>query len=371
MEALLRAFRTEMEQTPQDPIWHAEGNVWEHTKLVLEALETLEGYQQSDSRNQMILRMAAIFHDVGKIRTTRQEDGRWVAPGHSRVSAEIARQTLWLERGFCGTEDALAVREAVCGLIRYHALPVHAIDEADGKLRLLRLASNGTLASGLTVENLCILARADILGRQCPDQALLLEKVALCEELAREAGCLSGPYPFPTGHTQRAYLAGRNIPADYPLYEDTWGTVLMMSGLPGTGKDTWIQNHCPQLPMVSLDEIRKTRHIAPTDDQRPVLEEARKQAKEYLRAHQSFVWNATNLSPFVRKKQIDLFSAYGAAVKIIYMETDWAEQMRRNRERAVAVPENAICRMLEILSPPEAWEAHWVQWNIALFEGEI
>ena len=88
--------------------------------------------------------------------------------------------------------------------------------------------------------------------------------------------------------------------------------------------------------MISLDEIRKEMRISPTDKQSKVLENARERAKELLRKKQSFVWNATNLSPMVRGKQIKLFSQYHALTRIVYLETDWEEQLRHNASRAVA-----------------------------------
>ena len=45
------------------------------------------------------------------------------------------------------------------------------------------------------------------------------------------------------------------------------------------------------------------------------------------------------------------------------LETSWQEQVRRNAKRAAAVPENAICHMLEKLSPPEGWEGERVVWQ--------
>ncbi len=364
MNAYIQHLQNELEQTPQDPIWHGEGNVWNHTKLVCDAMTTLPEYLEADETTRKALYLAAVYHDIGKARTTCQKDDRWAAPSHARVSAQMARQMLWLEQGLCGTKEMQQLRETVCGLVRYHSLPLHAIDEPDGKLRLLRFAANGSLASRLTVKNLCTLAKADILGRICPDQQELLEKVALCQELAREAGCYESPYPFPDTHTRFAVLSGKDVPVDYPLYDDTWGEVILMSGLPGTGKDTWIRENCADLPMISLDDIRRDMKILPTDNQSKVLEFARACAKEYLRKKQPFVWNATNLSPMVRGRQTSLFADYGASVRIVYLETDWAEQLRRNRNRPDAVPERAVCKMLDTLMPPEIHESQRVDWLI-------
>jgi hypothetical protein len=38
-----------------------------------------------------------------------------------------------------------------------------------------------------------------------------------------------------------------------------------MSGLPGAGKDSYIKKYLPGLPVISLDDIRVSMHIDPTD----------------------------------------------------------------------------------------------------------
>lgn len=360
-DVLSQELWQQMKQTPQDPVWHGEGNVLSHTQMVCEALTSLPAYQNADVKTQKVLLLAATIHDIGKVHTTRQKDGHWVSPGHSRIGANMARQILWRDFGFCGTPEKQQLRETVCSLIRYHGLPPHAIDEPDGLLRLRKAAANGALTPMFTVENLCILAEADIRGRICPDKAELLDKVQLCRELAKEGGALDSPYSFPSDYTAFSYLSGKHIAPEYPLFDDTWGEVILMSGLPGTGKDTWIQENL-DLPMISLDDIRKELSISPVDNQSKVVDAATQRAKELLRKKQPFVWNATNITPQTRGRQMKLFTAYGAAVKIVYLETNWAEQLRRNAGRKETVPEKVICAMLEKLSPPERWEAHQVQW---------
>ena len=117
-----------------------------------------------------------------------------------------------------------------------------------------------------------------MLGRQCVDQQEMLEKIAFCEELAKEEGCYEACYPFPSLNTRRAFLSGREVWKDQNLYDDTWGEVILMSGLPGTGKDYWIEHNVPHLPMISLDDIRKKHKIASTEEQGRVANIAREQA---------------------------------------------------------------------------------------------
>lgn len=217
-----------------------------------------------------------------------------------------------------------------------------------------------------TIELLCVLCESDALGRICQeekDRIHMAEQVQLCREFAMESGCYTNLFPFPSAHTRYSYLARKDIAPEVELYDDTWGEVILMSGLPGTGKDTWIEEHYPELPMISLDEIRKEMKISPTDNQSKVVEIARERARELLRRKQPFVWNATNLSPMVRGKQIKLFTQYHASTRIVYLETDWEEQLRRNSGREDAVPEQVICHMMEELVLPEVQEAQRVEWH--------
>ena len=364
IENALSSFVIPMSRTQQNPTFHAEGDVWTHTKMVCEEMVMLDSFRNLTEDEQQILFLAALLHDIGKIPTTRWEGGRWISPNHTLVGSKMARQFLWLDMGLCGTPDKMEFRETVCNLIRYHSFPPYAIDDPDGKRKLIAIAANGELCPLFSIELLCVLCEADALGRVCreeQDRIDMMERVLLCREFAFSLHFLHGPFLFLSDHTKFAYLSGRNIPPEVELYDDTWGEVYLLSGLPGTGKDTWIKNIT--LPMISLDEIRKELKISPTDNQSRVLEIARERAREFLRKKQPFVWNATNLSPMVRAKQINLFNQYHASTRIIYLETDWSEQLRRNASRPDAVPEQAICHMMEELVLPEAKEAHRVQWH--------
>jgi len=366
IENQLSSFVISMSRTEQNPAFHAEGDVWTHTKMVCEELVKLDAFCNLTADKRQAVFLAALLHDIGKIPTTRWEDEKWTSPNHTLVGSKMARQFLWQELGLCGTPEKLQFRETVCNLIRYHSFPPHAIDDPDGKRKLLAIAANGQNCPMFTIELLCTLCEADALGRECIDEndrIHMAELVQLCREFAKESGCYDAPYPFPSAHTQISYLGGKDIAPEVELYDDTWGEVILMSGLPGTGKDTWIQEHYPDLPMISLDEIRREMIIAPTDNQSKVLEIARERARELLRKKQPFVWNATNLSPMVRAKQINLFTQYHASTRIVYLETDWNERLRRNAGRADAVPEQAICHMMEELVLPEAKEAHRLQWH--------
>lgn len=349
-----------LSKVEQNPAWHGEGDVLRHTKLVCEALWELDSFRRLPEDGQREVFLAALLHDLGKAVRTRLEDGVLISPGHGAAGAKMARQLLW-ER-LSGTPEKQNLRETVCALIAFHSLPSHAILREDGAKGLRKAASVGLNAPGFTVEKLCILAEADARGRICPDQKEILERIELCRQLAMEEGCFTGPYRFPSAHTGYRYFTSENIAPHVPLYNDTWGQVVLLSGLPGTGKDTFIETYCPGAAVVSLDEIRKELGVSPTEPQGAVAEEATQRAKALLRRKESFVWNATNLTEDTRRRLISLFTGYGAAVQIVYLETPWQENLRRNENRQRSVPPVQMAKMLQKLSPPMSWEAHDVKW---------
>lgn len=355
-------FAEGLRQTQQSPRYHAEGDVYVHTMMVVEALKGLSEYQELNELQRHILCVAAMLHDIGKIPTTVFEMGDWHTPHHAPTGSRMARELLWKEYGLCGQKELMELREAICFLIRYHSFPPVAIEQKNARLRLHRMAANGLLIPDFSIKMLCVLCKADMLGRQCVDQQEMLEKIAFCEELAKEEGCYEACYPFPSLNTRRAFLSGREVWKDQYLYDDTWGEVMLMSGLPGTGKDYWIEHNVSQLPMISLDDIRKEHKIAPTEEQGRVANIAREQAKAHLRKHQPFVWNATNITPQMRESLIGLFESYRAHVRIVYLEAEWQIMLDRNSSREAIVPQAVIEDMLGKLVLPEAYEARKTDW---------
>ena len=361
-DTALSRFEEALCNTRQSPKYHEEGDVYIHTMIMLDALTKMPEYQALEERQRHILKVAAMLHDIGKIPTTVFEEGDWRSPHHAPTGSRMVRELLWKEYGLCGQKELVEVREAICLLIRYHSFPPVVIEHEQARLRLHRMAADSLLSPDFSIKMLCILSKADMLGRKCADQQALLEKIALCEELAKEEGCYEGSFPFPSAHTRRAYLSGRDVWKEQDLYDDTWGEVTLMCGLPGTGKDTWVCRHLSDLPVISLDEIRRIHKIPPTTGQGGVAHIAREQAKAHLRNRQPFVWNATNVTPRLRESLISLFESYRARVRIVYLETDWQTMLNRNRSREAVVPQPAIDTILGKLSLPETYEARTVEW---------
>ena len=362
LQSRFGAYLSKMAETPQNPAWHSEGDVLAHTKLVCENLIIMQEWKGLERRKREELFIAALLHDIGKTVCTRLENGEYVSPNHSAIGAGMVRTMLWKEFCICGSDEAQQFRECVCSLIRQHTRPVNTYFSDSPEYQAVRLSSIGELVRDFSCELLCVLTEADIRGRKSDDAKELSERLGYFKEVALEAGCYKEYLRFPSSFSRYAYLSGRNILPGQELYNDTWGTIILMSGLPGTGKDTYIKENYPGLPVISLDSLRKEMKISPTDEQGKIVQAAREQARVFLREKQPFVWNATNISPLIREKTIELCMDYKAMVKVVFLEAPWDEMLDRNQNRKDAVPQRAIEKMLDKLIPPDLSEAHEVEW---------
>ena len=356
--ALLHGLR----HVGQNPAYHGEGDAWTHTRMVCEALVGDREYREASALERAELFVSALLHDVGKATRTRREGGAWVSPGHALAGAQIARQFMWQVLDIAGTEEKRLFRETVCLLVRFHSKPLHFLSSPAPERLAMSMAAEGDLVGGFMLSKLAILVRADIEGREAKDVGRLMDEIALFSSTADELGCLRSPPRFADAFSRFAWLEGRIKYPGQQLYNDTWGTVYMMCGLPGTGKDTWIRRNLAEHPVVSLDAIRESTGITWEGRQGPVVAHAIEKAREYLRARQPFVWNATCLRPDFRNRELQLFRDYGAYTKIVVLETPWLEEMKRNSERAAAVPKGVIEALLGKFTPPSIREAHEISW---------
>src|SRR5690242_580781 len=280
--------------TPQEPAHHAEGDVSTHTRMVVEALAGMEAWRALPEGERGIVFAAALLHDVAKPVCTRVEpDGRITSPGHARLGEHMARAILWQGDGL-ETPTPLPMREAICALVRFHGLPLWLLDKADPT----HAAVEASLRARL--ELVALVAEADVRGRIASDRDALLERVALFRAFCEEWGCLRAPYAFASDHARFVYFHQRKADPAYAAYDDTTFAVILMSGLPGAGKDTWIARNHPDLPVVALDRIRRELKVAPDEDQGAVAQAAKARARELLRRREPFIWNATNVTRALR-----------------------------------------------------------------------
>lgn len=340
----------QMADCPQDALHHAEGDVLVHTRMVVEALVSMHAWRALPQCERGVVFTAALLHDVAKPVCTRIEDGRITSRGHSKRGAITARSLLW------SLGLPIEEREQVANLIRYHQIPFFLIDKPGSQRTLFEVSQSARC------DLLALVTEADARGRVCADQQKLLDNISLFTQYADEQNCLQGPKQFPNDHSRFLYFRKEERDPEYPAYDDTVCEVVLMSGLPGAGKDFWVAENLPGYPVISLDELRREMGVSPTANQGPVVSRAREAARVYLRKKQPFVWNATNISRQMRELSINLFAAYNARVRIVYVEAPEERLHAQNRERDNAVPAEVIRKLTARWEVPDLTEAHRVDW---------
>ena len=346
----------DMNNVPQHALHHAEGNVAIHTRMVLEALQHTATWQSLPEQKREIVWTAALLHDVEKRSTSVDEgDGRISAKGHARRGENTTRAILFRD---CPTP--FYIREQIAALVRYHGLPIWLMEKEDPVKRLCE--------ASLRVDTslLKLISEADIRGRICEDGNRLLESTELFEMLCREQDCWGKPRLFATDAARFHYFHAEDGYIDYVPHEQFKCEVTLLSGLPGMGKDYYIQSLGADIPVVSLDAIRRKYKLSPTDKSANgwVVQTAKEEARTYLRKGQDFIWNATNITRQMRGQLIDLFIDYGAKVKIVYLEKPYKVWRQQNRNREYALPEQVLDVMLQKLEVPQLTEAHRVEYVV-------
>jgi putative nucleotidyltransferase with HDIG domain len=340
-----------LEGCQQDPIYHAEGDVLIHTKMVCEALISSLSWRQLPLQERSMLFAAALLHDVAKPAFTKiEENGRISSKGHARQGARMVRQIL----AQFDPPVQFSIRETVCAIVQFGSLPIWLLEKPNPQQSVIKASQV------VRCDFLALLAEADVRGRECSDRQEILDKIQLFREFCQENNCLDSPRQFPSAHSRFIYFRKDNGNPDYEAFDDTRCEVVLMSGLPGSGKDYWIRENLPNWPVISLDALRKEMNVPPDENPGNVIVEAKKRAREYMKSGRSFVWNATNTSKQMRQQLINFFAGYQARIRIVYLEVPLEEILRRNRERAAAVPEAVIRKLADRLDIPDITEAHQV-----------
>ncbi len=332
----------------QDAEWHAEGDVWTHTKMVCAQLPRLEGWTELTAHERTVLIFTALFHDSGKPLTSQldPDSGRITSPKHALKGEHLARSVLRDLR--CD----LSTREEIARLVRFHGRPAFLLEKTEPAHEVVSL-------SWLVCNKLLYLfAIADTRGRTAGDSGRPEENIQLWKLVADENDCFARPYPF--ANDQARFLFYRQKPPSlhYIPFEDYRCTVTMMSGLPGSGKDTWLAANRPELPVVSLDGVRVELDVEATEDQGQVIQVARERCRELLRAGRSFAFNATNVLRQTRLRWIDLFADYGARIELVYIEPSLDVILAQNKRRKCPVPDRVIRDLAAKCEPPTLSEAH-------------
>jgi tRNA nucleotidyltransferase (CCA-adding enzyme) len=137
----------------QNPKWHPEGDVFEHTMQSLDAAAQVS--YETDEQKLLVL-YAALCHDLGKPKTTEEREGRIISYEHPRKGVPMTKKLL---RRITRNKE---LTDKVAILVEYHMMPLEFTQSGAKFAAYKRLARK---IAPLTLHELSLLAIADRRGR--------------------------------------------------------------------------------------------------------------------------------------------------------------------------------------------------------------
>jgi tRNA nucleotidyltransferase (CCA-adding enzyme) len=165
----------------QDPRWHPEGDVFEHTMQALDAAAAI-ARTYDDRHKALVLLYTALCHDLGKATTTQKTPNGITSYNHEVEGVELGRSML---KHITENHD---IKAAVLKLVRHHMTPVIFVKDGAKPSAYKRLANK--LAPEATIALLGDLAYADVRGRNPIEQRPLtidIPEIGIFLERAQEA----------------------------------------------------------------------------------------------------------------------------------------------------------------------------------------
>jgi tRNA nucleotidyltransferase (CCA-adding enzyme) len=224
--------------TAQEPEWHPEGDVMEHTMHCLDALVSLGEWTTAGNLRRRMLSFAVLAHDFGKPSTTQRAERRgalrWVSPGHEAAGGPISDS--FLRR----IGAPLDLDPPVRALVVHHLVHHHGRDGEFSDTQVRRLARKLWPA---TIDDLAVVMAADALGRPplAADNILALvgRLRARASALAVEA---SAPRPLVLG--RHLVAMGRKPSPDFkPVLDAAFEAQLDGAFADEAGGLAWLREH--------------------------------------------------------------------------------------------------------------------------------
>lgn len=359
----------EFKNTIQDPIWHAEGDVHIHTDMVLKELYKIfenEGLNFTPEERQILI-LSALLHDIAKPICTKVVDGRVKASGHEIKGRDYLVFRL-LELDLC-EESYLQI----LNLVGKHQRPKLAV------IKNLPREEYFQLSNLFSYHLMYWLEIADIRGRVCEDleeQILYLDEYYQISKKLDDEDFLDisnnmhlTEYEIKVGD----YLKNHGLiysldEASSKLYDfkANYPHAIILCGISGSGKSTYIKNNFKDYKVISMDNIRAELCGNRRDQSRnsEVALIAKERLKQALRAKEKVVWDATNTRKDFRDQLITLCHRYNALTELHVLLSKESKIRIQNKNREFNVPEEVITRQINKFQFPDRNEAVVVNYII-------
>ena len=327
--------RVDHNDAPIFSSWHLEGSIWTHTMMVVSAMQSTAKHH----KNIKELLVAALLHDVGKVytREVNEEKQKVTFYGHPGFSTFLARDML----NKIDPELTEKQQQYILYLVNHHQVLFNLTDSMTDKAFQKLVDKFDNEEGSFLLSDLMLLRDADSIGR-----------------IATADGALDkGKYNQLEGTLTDNFL---NYSQEGPTKKDDSPKAVIMVGLPGAGKSSYITEHLANYTLVSRDA--QIEHLAGdmdyntafnTVDQKEVDNLYEQAFSVAIQKKQDLVVDKTNLTHNSRMKSINRLRDNGYSIKINVLMPTLLEVGRRNKQRTgKVIPPDVMRRMMTTFEMP-------------------
>jgi len=353
--------------------WHAEGDVFVHTKMsVDEAWKIIQGQTLHknpgfDLAAKQNIYIGAMLHDFGKPLTTIIHEGpeeKITAHGHDVAGTVPARE--FLKKYF--PEFNFARREWIINLVEHHMQPQFMVKDGADDLRFKRFSLEVDTEQVYNVEIAEHLGR---IGYNMDQRDVYMDGF---KQKCQELDIFGKNWVIPNSDhlSNFAYANMRwkilfnhmneydsnNMKVIEKLMAKDPFELMLTVGIPGSGKSTYTQKFHPNVERISMDDERERLCGTANDMSRngEVFNNCFAKLNKVLSARQNVIWDATSWTRKARKVLIDSARKKGAVITIVYFDTPLELALQRNQIRDRHTPEDVIKMFYSKLQAPKPYE---------------
>jgi putative nucleotidyltransferase with HDIG domain len=318
-----------LEQCPQSPKYHAEGNVLNHTKLVLRMFQENQDLFYLSEEDKTILYWASMLHDIGKPLVTEWKENRWSAQGHEMAGVHIARNFL-LSR----PEISHEVRRKILDIVRWHFVPFRFMKQnrPDSDFMKMYFMSDLRLIGVFSV--------FDFFGRVCIDKedsvkrihTFVDEKLPFLESVFgswQEINHLFHNWNpkqknvfYSAVDTGRFDFVEKLLKKEYKEESDFVSKVTLIVGLPESGKTQFLNTHFGKITRIDLKDfdldIAQEQHTHFYIQRR--LVEFKYHLKVMVKHYPELIIDGNNTNLEIRKGITEILKGLGCEVEALVLE---------------------------------------------------
>lgn len=374
----------DLKNTPQDKVWHAEGDVEIHTSRVIDEIYSQMDKNEIKGEERVICVLSALLHDIAKPLTTREREDpdrvKIIAPRHAtRGRSYLAYKIFDLGLSY----DSLTTILELVGL--HHRPKWYVMDDKSE-------SSYALLNRRVDPKFLYVLEMADILGRDCADRQTQIDYIELFRLFSEEYGVYGkgkdpfsrwfsitkkeiGSYSKDLNFLEQAVVQGFYDYSKGLIYTPeeaasramgklgkNFPQLIITCGPSGSGKSTWVSDNYGDFDVVSMDKIREKLTGERSDQSLngKVIQEAKELLKVSLRKNGKVVWDATNLREDFRNLPFRIAKDYNSHITLAVFHMPESHFFDRNREREHQVPDSVLEGQLNSVQFPSINDAHRV-----------